>query len=389
MALKVDQKLSVREIPLFQDHMTKLPVADLDFEFPKHLRRNWLKEIDWRFFIIFLVTCLAEIGLILVASRKLKNSAQIIDTQKIQQQYAQLLLRTEAIPASSDFIADRETEKLIATITIDPIIDPAIETSVRARTDNPKISINDHNLTTTNLVPLEERVLSRSESPHLSSARAREVSETGILQYIISGNQTNYEDELSSLYTQGEINSAFLRESVSNLKLANYQPSNFNGSVINNENFQSQKNLKGSQKLASLDDELASLLPLTKINLASTEKNVQLDYGAQAQASNSKKRARDRSAEEVTRIIVSHNRAIQDCYKIASKNNPGIKGKITVRIFVDVVGHVTQVEIVESTLQDEHLLRCILGRIRRWKNFGECDPEIGTKSYRQTYVFGY
>lgn len=388
MALKIDKKIPIKEPTLFRDHTAVLPKPVFKFAFPKEFKKNWAKELDWRFLFILGATFFIEIGLVFFLSAILKNSIQNINMEKIQKQYAQLLLKTEPSQALSDFESILDDRNLTTT-NENELINIADETGETEKSDNNKISISDNNLTTHNLTPLNDRKLSRSESQHFSSARIREVSNKGILQYIISGDRSNLSEELSSLYVQGKINSKFLEESVSGLKLVNFQAANFSSADGNFDKMDILHKLKGSQKIASLDDELSSLIPLSKINLGTASKNDKLDYETMSELTKSKKREKARSAEEVTKTIVSHNRAIQDCYKYISKNYPDIKGKVIVRIYVNPNGYVSQVQIIESTLQNDQLLRCIVGRIRRWRNFGECDPKVGTVSYRQTYVFGY
>ena len=101
------------------------------------------------------------------------------------------------------------------------------------------------------------------------------------------------------------------------------------------------------------------------------------------------RKASARKAEQVTRIVLNHNRSIQDCYKQALKRKSDLKGKVVVRFSVTPAGIVEQVDVISSTIDYDPMISCIVNRIRRWNDFGESDISLGTVSYRQTYVFGY
>ena len=70
------------------------------------------------------------------------------------------------------------------------------------------------------------------------------------------------------------------------------------------------------------------------------------------------------------------------------RRNPSLTGKVVVRITVNFQGHVTYVEIVESTLSNERVERCIVTRIRQWKDFEPIDESEGDVTFRQIYLFG-
>ncbi len=95
-----------------------------------------------------------------------------------------------------------------------------------------------------------------------------------------------------------------------------------------------------------------------------------------------------RSPEAIQQVLISHNSALQYCYERELKRSPNLKGKITVRITVAPDGSVKNAEIVSSTLNNKRVERCILARIRLWKDFPPIDPDEGDVVFRQVYVFG-
>lgn len=97
----------------------------------------------------------------------------------------------------------------------------------------------------------------------------------------------------------------------------------------------------------------------------------------------------NRSPQEIQRVIMGHLSAVQYCYERELKRSPDLKGKVTVRITVNADGHVSEVTIVNSTLNNERVERCILARIGLWKDFKPIDPSDGDVTFRQSFTFGY
>jgi len=96
-----------------------------------------------------------------------------------------------------------------------------------------------------------------------------------------------------------------------------------------------------------------------------------------------------RSADAIQEVLYNHVSAIRYCYERELKRNPSLKGKISVRITVAPNGHVKDASIVSSTLNNERVERCILARIRLWKDFKPIDTEDGDVTFRYSYAFGY
>ena len=96
-----------------------------------------------------------------------------------------------------------------------------------------------------------------------------------------------------------------------------------------------------------------------------------------------------RDPEKVSRIVNAHKAALQYCYQRELKRNPNLRGKIVVRFTITYKGNVKNVKILSSTLDTEHVERCILSRIRRWDDFGEIPKDLGNATFRQVYSFGY
>jgi len=96
-----------------------------------------------------------------------------------------------------------------------------------------------------------------------------------------------------------------------------------------------------------------------------------------------------RDPEQVSKIVNAHKAALQYCYERELKLNPHLRGKVSIRFSITPNGAVKDAKILSSTLDSEHVERCILSRIRRWSDFGQIDPALGDATFRQVYSFGY
>ena len=99
-------------------------------------------------------------------------------------------------------------------------------------------------------------------------------------------------------------------------------------------------------------------------------------------------RATNRSPEAIQEVLLGHVPAIRYCYERELKRDPGLKGKVIVRITVSPEGAVVNAEILSSTLANERVERCMLSRIRLWKDFKPIGTEEGDVTFRQIYTFG-
>ena len=98
-------------------------------------------------------------------------------------------------------------------------------------------------------------------------------------------------------------------------------------------------------------------------------------------------KAANRGSEELSRVINSHNDAIEYCYKRESKLNPNLKGDVQVEFIIDYNGRVKSVRIINSSMRNKNIENCISGRIRGWR-FKPINQSEGDVSVRQKYIFG-
>ena len=95
----------------------------------------------------------------------------------------------------------------------------------------------------------------------------------------------------------------------------------------------------------------------------------------------------NRSSEELSRVINSHNDAVEYCYKREAKLNPNLKGDILVEFVVGYNGRVKSVRVTQSSLRNKKGESCMTVRIRGWR-FKPIDKREGDVTVRQKYIFG-
>jgi TonB family protein len=98
-------------------------------------------------------------------------------------------------------------------------------------------------------------------------------------------------------------------------------------------------------------------------------------------------KAANRSGEEISRTINTHNDAIEYCYKREAKLNPNLKGDILVEFIIGYDGRVGTARVTQSSLQNKSVESCIISRVRGWrfKPIGQAEGDV---TVRQKYIFG-
>jgi TonB family protein len=96
-----------------------------------------------------------------------------------------------------------------------------------------------------------------------------------------------------------------------------------------------------------------------------------------------------RDPDDIYRVVENHKAAIQYCYNKELKRNPSLRGKMVIRITITPQGTVKSVKVLQNTLNNRRVERCVVSRIRNWNDFGVIDANYGDTTFTQTFVFGY
>jgi len=378
------QKLSVEGFPVL-------------LQFPKEFRRSWFKQFDARFMVILVLTFIIEIAIIFISRSWVKGQYSALDISSIQQRYANLLLDKSF---KNDFSLDKSRTPNTYLYGIPEDIE-RIETAFenRAKSNN-NLSDNAVNGkagrstgtgTTGNTISVNtgQSGFEGTGNSYGSSSSER-IGSLGILGYLSENNDASVR-ELNEIFGPGGNNPGYLESSLANVRFNNFtQPQQGEKAESGTEaGGAAFSGLKGSKSTISSTEAQSSLSPLEKANYSIVAKNTELEESSLSILTRTGSKASARKAEHVTQVVLDHNRAIQDCYKQALKQQPDLKGKVVVRFSVTPSGKVDRIEVIKATIDYEPMIKCILNRIRGWNDFGESDISLGTVSYRQTYVFGY
>ncbi len=94
-----------------------------------------------------------------------------------------------------------------------------------------------------------------------------------------------------------------------------------------------------------------------------------------------------RNSDAISRIINEHNDAVEYCYKRELKLDPNIQGNVVLEFVIEYTGRVNQATIIQSTIGNPSIEKCILSRVRGWR-FNPIDKTEGSVTVRQKYIFG-
>lgn len=89
------------------------------------------------------------------------------------------------------------------------------------------------------------------------------------------------------------------------------------------------------------------------------------------------------SREEVLAVIRAHMNEVRNCYETALVRNPTLEGKILAGFTIGATGMVIEADARNSTVGDEFLDQCVLGRLKTWK----FPRPKGTPKVSVTYPF--
>ena len=87
-----------------------------------------------------------------------------------------------------------------------------------------------------------------------------------------------------------------------------------------------------------------------------------------------------RSEEDISQVMDANKGAIYAIYNRALRKNPGLQGKVTIKLVIQPTGAVSSASIVSSELYDPALEKKLLARVRLI-NFGAADVATTTLNY--------
>lgn len=372
-------------------------------KFPAEFKKNIFQSIDIRFVLIVLFSIVLNIGTILILEKIIPLGSTAQSISRIQEQYAKLLLNNEFQSTSyfeenlkSDYALDTQ---LITGLNrwMDVFTSDVLESIKDAPAFNEPASA--YGSKETNLPSKEELGSARqSASVQRQASRSeleKEVNSVGLLGLISSNSKAIDREYVEDLLEYASENSTHLTEvlaRLSSIEVPRYG-SSYLKKIRQGNTGDEAAGFKGGRTMAT--DEVRQVIenvePIEAVETKPMKRNVQYEEVPSSDVSkltDANIRAKTRSTQDVLRIVQSHTRALQDCYKQELRYDPSISGKIVVRFIIDSDGNVKDASVATSTLNSPRMEECILNRIKRWRNFPPCDPAVGDKTYRQSFSFG-
>ena len=373
-------------------------------KFPAEFKKNIYKTIDIRFLLILLFSVVLNAGTILMLEKFIPAEMTNKTISRIQERYAKILLKNE-IPTPSFFEERSKSNYLLDTEVItglnrwmDVFTNDILETIKEAPTFNKPVAQAGSKETK---APSKEELGAARKSVTANRMTSREdlekeVNSVGLLGVISSNTRSIDHEYVQDLLEYASENSTHLTEVLARLnsiEVPRYGNTGYLKKIRQNDANDESVTLKGGRSTAT--DEIKQIIenvePIEAVETKPMKRNLnyeEVPEGDISKLPDAMARAKTRSTQEVLRIVQSHTRALQDCYKQELRYDPGISGKIIVRFIIDVDGNVKDASVVTSTLNSPRMEECILNRIKRWRNFPPCDPSVGDKTYRQSFSFG-
>ena len=358
-------------------------------DFPDKYKRKLIDSIDLRFAIIWLITFIFQFSMAFYFSlHPPKSEYTIPEINKIQKQFAELILKSDLVKKNATTVKQhlkKSASDVPDTSPKDETTNYVEKKSISNGTGTVKFSEKLAE-ESDSYVPSKDRiVLYDGKNRSANNKLTDEVSSKGLLALLgsTSGNATGEEvQELLGEAAGRQKNLKQVLGNVNGLKKSGKSPTSSPGQA-------NSRGAKGTR--AQKNNEIEGLITDRKQVTSSDIKRQQGFLKEKVTTIKSDKNAvfGNRDSDEISIVINQHNAAIQSCYDRELKRNPDLKGKLVVRFTITTDGRVKNVNLISSTLNNSRVERCIVGKIRRWDDFGAIDAALGETTYRQIYAFGY
>ncbi|NOZ60473.1 MAG: TonB family protein [Calditrichaeota bacterium] len=366
-------------------------------DFPKKYKRRFTDSFDARFVVIWAITFIVQVSLTYYFSTHLiSNPVKPEEIQKIQQQFARLVLKKEikvepkkksrATPISPEQ-ANGET-KAQRGDKQGGLASEQTASSVEKNTQ--RASASDQQNVSGEAVrgdnPYHVPVARGRRLPNRESFKiiSQNVADKGILGLLGSASEKSTGKAVKDILSEADLAQGKFKQTLDDVDAIH------RGQSASEELAQRDQRVRRKNR-ADEEADLGNLIARRE-RVASANVSRQQNLEKRRQTAVRQKEPQlvgQRNPDDISAIVSKHNAAIQACYQRELRRNPDLKGKIVVRFTISVNGNVTQVELISSTLNNERVERCVLSRIRRWDDFGAIDRTLGETTFRQIYTFGY
>lgn len=382
-------------------------------KFPREFKKEILRSLDFRFIIILLLTFITHIISILYLEKEYPIEIDSGTISRIQQQYVKFLIESEttsSAPASLTITGSEQAEKFQALdsktiIGLTEWMDVFADKALEAIKEMPAFNPDAAGLTGTTtkgveyLTKEELRYARARGSDARIQARAdleKEVSSIGLLGLIGSKSHFMEQEYIDDLLEYADLNDDHLVSVLAKLKSIQVPRHTTAAYILQYKKGAdaSSRGLEGGRQFADSANEniMENIEPLETAKTTEMKRVVEYEdipsENPLTKLRSGEYTGKFRNSKDVVRIVQSHRRALQDCYKQELKTNPKLYGKIEVRFSIDPEGKVVDASIVSSSLRSPRMEACIIHRIKNWRDFGYSDPAEGNVTYKQSFNFG-
>ena len=356
----------------------------LEQQFSKEFQKSFFQDLDRRFLLILFLSLFAEALIVFVLAQRPIPEYSEREIARIQERFASFILR-EPVRREQD-VASASSRGGVVPAGEEENSEGAGEgdASAGAETEGEGTGPGEGG---TGEIRRATAVAAAEARRRSREAISREVSNRGLLGLLTGTGTAAQGKAVSSLFSKSLSGEGVgqdldkVLDSVDGLKTQG-------GSGIGSGGGEAERSVRGerSGKKATIDDLVSDL---GGVSSQSVSRKGELKVESPEEFVGRGRKSIHRSFDAITEVMLSHIPAIRYCYERELKRSPNLKGKITVRIMVAPDGSVKNVEAVRSSLNNERVERCILARIRLWKDFEPIDSSEGDVTFRQVFSFGY
>ena len=366
--------------------------------FSREFKKPLFHDLDRRFLTIFFCSIVFEIVVVFLLARRPVPEYSDREIAKIQERFAQFVLGETLVGRgdvmTSDLSTSTQSSETDQAGEGDEEVGDGIEESGTGTDEGSGSGEGDGDRDDGGRGPLTENTAENRMSSRIAAAETRrrtreaisgQVSNKGILGLLTGTGSAASGDAVSGILPGGS-DSAIddldqILSSVDGLRSNGGSGSGGGGGGTGSS-------VRGgrSGRKADIDDLVSDA---ETVRMASMSRKGALTVEAPSEVAGTARKSVARSPNAIHEVLLGHISAIRYCYERELKRNPELKGKVTVRITVAPEGSVRKAEIVSSTVSSTRVERCILSRIRLWKDFQPIAPDEGDVTFRQVYAFGY
>ncbi|GAB4174042.1 MAG: hypothetical protein Kow00108_08940 [Calditrichia bacterium] len=351
-----------------------MPQAPKLTRFPKEFERNFLDRLDFRFWSIFAIIFVFAYSTMFYLS-SLDYSLSEEEIAKIREAYIKKIYEVELVTTQEvDVNVDEGTGSALVTEEAQPKTEEGKEVAEQMSEVRQESAAERR----------ERRLRQARARSARKEAKVREVSGKGVLGVLTAGGGGGVGSALEDVFAGGAGGTGGVGDIDEVIQ-------DVGGIAVASSSGETTRRVKGGGRGgsaaagATIDEFVEGTGVSGGVSLSRQGK---ISLSGPARVTGRARRAANRNADVITRVINAHSGAIEHCYSRELKVNPNLKGEVVVEFTISPDGHVTRARVLSSTLNNSRVERCIINNVRRWRDFPKIDKSMGDVTIRQKYIFG-